>query len=51
MYYYFLYAMGHEPRSLFSTGASGMMLKSKMSTGKPIVVHAFGMSTIPAMWP
>lgn len=34
------------PMSFFVAGASGPMLKSKMSRGSPIVVHAFGISTI-----
>lgn len=39
---HFLYAIGHDPRSSFLTGAPGIMSKLKMSTGKPSVVQALG---------
>jgi len=45
-------AIGHEPRDRFLTlFASTETSNSKMSIGKPSVVHAFGISTIPAIDP
>lgn len=41
----------HGAMSSFLACPVGKMSKSKISIGKPIVVHAFGMSTIPATWP
>lgn len=41
----------HLPRSCFFASALGLMSNSKMSMGRPMVVHAFGMSTMPAIWP
>lgn len=40
-----------EPMSSFFAGAEGEISKSKISIGRPIVVQALGISTIPAMWP
>lgn len=41
----------HDPISSFFAGPVGEMSKSKISMGSPMVVHALGMSTIPATWP
>jgi hypothetical protein len=38
----YLLGLAHAPKSFFSTLAKGEMSKSKMSIGKPMVVHAFG---------
>jgi len=46
-----LLAIAHEPRSCFFGSADGEMSNEKMSMGKPIVVHALGISTIPATCP
>lgn len=44
-------AKAQVPKSRFSAGACGEMSKLKMSIGRPMVVHEFGMSTIPATCP
>ena len=44
-------AIAQLPRSSFFAGVSGLISKSKISIGNPIVVHEFGMSTMPATCP
>lgn len=48
---YLLLANAQDPRSRFSAGRCGLMSKSKISMGNPMVVHALGISTIPATCP
>jgi hypothetical protein len=41
-YIVYLLGLAHVPISFFSTLAEGEMSKSKISIGRPMVVHAFG---------